>query len=204
MAAWGGAGTPAAAAAANWADELEKEEAAGTHDANQPPPDVPTTFSERAGKARQLQAAEDDFPSLSMAAAKPVSKKKKAVKLDMRTFLAGGGAAPTSSASQPFKASRGGGPTNDKEILMSLPTGSRGKVEGEEADGPSGMGGAFKDYGGDRGEGLLLVPVAAAPCGARQERHAALLSRAHVRADVHACRTAAKTTGRRACAPPPP
>ncbi len=42
--------------------------------------------------------------------------------------------------------------TEEKSIMLSLPTGSRGKVEGEEQ--PSGgLGGAFSQYGGDRGRG---------------------------------------------------
>jgi len=83
-------------------------------------------------------------------------KKKKGQKMDIRTFMQ---QAPGPAPGGRFVAPGGrGAPMSEKEILLSLPTGSRGKVEGEEEAGPPGLGGAFREYGGDRGGGWRLGP----------------------------------------------
>lgn len=76
--------------------------------------------------------ADEAFPTLGAAAKAPPPKKKekaKPVKLGLQDFI------------------KGSGPS-EVELRMQLPTGSRGKVDGEES--ATGLGGAFKDYGGER------------------------------------------------------
>ncbi|EFJ41517.1 hypothetical protein VOLCADRAFT_121634 [Volvox carteri f. nagariensis] len=105
-----------------WADQVESEEA--THGA---------------------LANNSDFPTLGeAAAAKPQgkSKAKKGVKLGFGEFLS----MPTGGRGD--FADKG---LADKQILMSLPTAPRGGPR-EDGDGrpPGGLGGGFRDYGGDR------------------------------------------------------
>ncbi|KAF5833755.1 hypothetical protein DUNSADRAFT_9822 [Dunaliella salina] len=117
----------------SWADDVDTAEQEGTIEA--PPPD---------------NAA---FPSLGEAAKQAPQGgkgKKKGMKMDMRTFMQ---QAPGPAPAAGRFVAPGRAPMSEKEILLSLPTGSRGRVEGEEEAGPpGGMGGAFRDYGGDRGE----------------------------------------------------
>lgn len=76
------------------------------------------------------------FPSLAAAVKEPAGKKKvRAKPVPLGAFIAGGGAARTA--------------VDEKAILLSLPKGSSGAPREEGA--PGGLGGAFKDYGGDRG-----------------------------------------------------
>lgn len=88
-----------------------------------------------AAEAQNGGPLSEAFPSLGEAIkapkdAKPV--KKKPVKLGLGAFIG-------SSRTQPSEA----------ELRLQLPTSSRGKVEGEEGDSGA-LGGAFKDYGGER------------------------------------------------------
>ncbi len=107
--------------------------AQGTHDVNGPPaPDFPSL----------AEAAK--MPAQPKAAAKKKGKGKTLSLAELMSMPSGPGAARGPVVPR-------GGPTNEREILMMLPTTSRGKVEGEEDTGR--LGGAFKDYGGDRGGG---------------------------------------------------
>lgn len=115
---------------ASWADEVAGEAEAGTLQVNVPAPD---------------NAA---FPTLGEAAKQPPKSKKKGQKMDIHTFMANTPSGPASSAGGRFVVAARL-PPSARDILASLPTSSRGKVEGEEELG--GMGGAFRDYGGDRG-----------------------------------------------------
>lgn len=137
--AWQGA---ASAKKESWADDVDAEAEAGGGKIEAPP-----------------EPDNSAFPSLSDAAKQPPQgKKKKGQKMDMRSFMAQG---PPAAPAGRFVAA-GRQPVNEKEILLSLPTGSRGKVEGEE-EGPPGMGGAFRDYGGDRGGACGTCCSLAAP-----------------------------------------
>mmetsp|Transcript_6077 Transcript_6077/g.15072 ORF Transcript_6077/g.15072 Transcript_6077/m.15072 type:complete len:557 (-) Transcript_6077:911-2581(-) len=83
-------------------------------------------------------ANDDDFPSLGAAAkAAPKPAKKKVQKMSLAEFTGAAKGAPPVSA----------------DILAMLPKSSRGKVDGEEP-AARGLGGGFKDYGGDRGGGM--------------------------------------------------
>jgi hypothetical protein len=87
--------------------------------------------------------ADDDYPVLGAQPTKVKEPKGKAKKVkqtvNLRDFLgAGGPVAPR------------GGPSG-KDILLHLPTASRGKEEGDDAQG-AGMGGGFRTFGGERGE----------------------------------------------------
>lgn len=84
---------------------------------------------------------EEAFPSLSAAAKEQPSKKKagKAKPVSLGAFLGG---------SQANRA-----PQDDKSILLNLPKASSGQPR-EERDSAA-LGGAFRDYGGDRGGGAF-------------------------------------------------
>jgi hypothetical protein len=118
----------------SWADDVEAEAEAG------------------GGKIEAPPADNAAFPSLGEAAKQAPKQKKKGQKMDMRTFMQQAGGPPAPSSGR-FVPTSGRAPVNEKEILLSLPTGSKGRVEGEEDAGPPGMGGAFRDYGGDRAGG---------------------------------------------------
>jgi hypothetical protein len=83
---------------------------------------------------------QSEFPSLEAARA-PVQKKAKAkvTKLSLGDFHT-----KVAPGSKPFLDRS----LDDKAILMQLPTSSLG---GPRAEGGPGMGGGFKEYGGDRG-----------------------------------------------------
>ncbi|GFH14211.1 plant specific eukaryotic initiation factor 4B, partial [Haematococcus lacustris] len=103
---------------ASWADSVEEEVEAGTHSVLVKP---------------TLSATE--FPSLGDALKAPQQgkgkKNKKGITLSLGEFT---GVAPTA-------ANRIGAKLSDQEVLRTLPTSSRGKVEGEDAGGP--LGGGF-------------------------------------------------------------
>ncbi|GBF92139.1 hypothetical protein Rsub_04486 [Raphidocelis subcapitata] len=82
-----------------------------------------------------LALKEEAFPSLAVAAKEVPKKKTKAKPLPLGAFLSGPAA---NRAAQ-----------DDKAILLSLPKGSSGAPRDESAA----LGGAFRDYGGDRGGG---------------------------------------------------
>ncbi|KXZ54883.1 hypothetical protein GPECTOR_4g955 [Gonium pectorale] len=93
-------------------------------------------------------ANNSDFPSLNESAKmpqQPKAKAKKGAKLNLGEFLA----MPTGS-----RGDFGDKSLQDKAILLSLPTAPRGGPR-EEGDGrpAGGLGGGFRDYGGDRGGG---------------------------------------------------
>jgi hypothetical protein len=85
---------------------------------------------------------EDAFPSLAAAAKEPAGKKKKAKAVPLGAFLGGSASAAARSA------------VDEKSILLSLPKGSSGLPKEERESG--GLGGAFRDYGGDRGGGSRI------------------------------------------------
>eukprot|EP00983_Pelagomonas_calceolata_P009617 311159-Pelagomonas_calceolata.AAC.1 len=146
--AWGlGAAAAANAKKESWADDVE---------------------GLTPGKVEAAPPPTDDaaFPSLGEAvkqAPQGGKKKSRGQKMDMRTFMQQApGPAPVAGR---FVAP-GRAPMSEKEILLSLPTGSRGRVEGEEEAGPpGGMGGAFRDYGGDRGGACTPPPPWGQDCG---------------------------------------
>ncbi|MEW5307692.1 MAG: hypothetical protein WDW36_010070 [Sanguina aurantia] len=92
----------------------------------------------------------DDFPSLGEAVKAPQLKKKKqfGAKVDLATFNKT--PAPASAGSGPMRV--GPSRATEKDILMSLPTGSTGRVDGAEGAAP-GLGGGFTTYGGQAREG---------------------------------------------------
>jgi hypothetical protein len=124
MSAWGG---PAPAAHNAWAQQVEDEER------NAPPP---------AEAFPVLGAKEAAFPTLAVAA-----KVKKPKKQTMS--LADFNAAPSTPAGGGYRAPSSRGVPDD--VLLQLPTGPRMRDPNEE-EGKPGLGGAFRDYGGDRGE----------------------------------------------------
>lgn len=93
----------------------------------------------------------DDFPSLGEAVKAPQLKKKKqfGAKVDLATFNKT--PAPASSGSGPMRVGPAGRVT-EKDLLMSLPTGSTGRVDGAEGAAP-GLGGGFTSYGSQAREG---------------------------------------------------
>ena len=128
--------------ASSWADTVDEEVEAGTHKLHQEVAAAPPSA---------------DFPSLAEAKNAPNPKPKapkKGQKMSMAEFLGG------TKAAAPV-AARG---FNEKAILLSLPTASRGRdgTEGQEQDAGR-LGGAFKDYGGERSEWALGKPSAVDP-----------------------------------------
>lgn len=81
---------------------------------------------------------EEAFPSLAAAVKEGPKKKAKGKALPLGAFLAGGAAANSRAN------------LDDKSILLALPKASSGAPREE---GGGGLGGAFKEYGGDRGGG---------------------------------------------------
>jgi len=142
MSAWGASGA--------WASQAEEE-------------DTKTSFAaERAfpGLGEPLKKKDGDelFPSLG-AAAKAPKKKGKPVKMSLSDFAAEPvGSSGSSGAYRAPGRGGGGGRWGDDVVL---PTGPSARPDDEDdAQRPGGMkygdeklGGAFKDYGGDRGGG---------------------------------------------------
>lgn len=129
MSAWG---VPVAGAGGSgaWADDVDEQEQHGNLPAA-PAPGAPLALKEEA------------FPSLAAAAKEVPSKKKsKAKPLPLGAFL---------SASAKASASGSRSALDDKAILLNLPKGSSGLPKEDREAGGGGLGGAFKDYGGDRG-----------------------------------------------------
>ena len=135
-------------------------------------------------------ANNSDFPSLGEAVKQaPKPKPKKGTKMALGDFLG-------ASAKAPAFEDKG---LQDKQILMSLPTAPRGGPREEGEGRPTGgLGGGFRDYGGDRegrGEcrgnhGKLFRGRAGRPLpGSREHmplpRRPAPLRRAHPRALAH-------------------
>jgi hypothetical protein len=110
----------------------------------------PKAWAEEVEEAEQQNGGslphvnEDAFPSLSTAATKPApkGKKKNTEKLSLQAFLTGGAAG--GGARTGARA-----PADDSSLLMNLPKGSSGKRD-DDREGGGGLGGAFKDYGGQR------------------------------------------------------
>jgi hypothetical protein len=88
-----------------------------------------------------LAMKEEAFPSLAVAAKEVPKKKGKAKPLPLGAFLGG----PASNRAA----------MDDKAILLNLPKGSSGAPR-EEREGGA-LGGAFRDYGGDRGGGACAM-----------------------------------------------
>ena len=109
----------------------------------------PRAWAEEVEEAEQQNGGslpnvnEEAFPSLSAAAAKPEpkGKKKQKEKLSLGAFLAGGAAG--GGARQSARA-----PADDSSLLLNLPKGSSGIRDTDREAG--GLGGAFKEYGGQR------------------------------------------------------
>ena len=115
-----------------WADEVDDVE------------EQQTTQAAAAAAAAAARPLDDDaFPSLGAAATSKPKGKKKAQPVPLGAFLGGGAAARR-------------GPVSDKEILLALPKSSSG-IGADEAGAPGGLGGAFTQYGGDRGECVFLA-----------------------------------------------
>ena len=121
-----------------WSQQVEKEEEEQGGEIQAPAPAPVPTFAQNAA-----------FPTLGDAVKKKESKrdkKPKAQKMNLADFQ---------TSYKPPTASRR--PTmNDDQILSSLPTAPR--TRGDDDGAPSGLGGAFKDYGGrDRGMSTLMI-----------------------------------------------
>lgn len=83
---------------------------------------------------------EEAFPSLGEAVTKKISKRDRKAKqtVSLKDFQSGAYKAPRPSAK----------PASDADILASLPSGPRVR---DDDDARPTMGGAFREYGGDRG-----------------------------------------------------
>ncbi len=100
-------------------------------------------------------AAEESFPSLGDAAKQPPPSKKgkkkgSESKMSLANFNAGGFNAPAGGGA--YRAGPGR-PTNDKALVDMLPKGPAGYAQ----EDTGGLGGAFKEYGGNRGGMLPLL-----------------------------------------------
>ena len=93
-----------------------------------------------------LGAKEEAFPTLG--AAKTGGKKSKKQTMSLAEFTASPSPAQASGGGYRAPSSRAVA-ADDSAIV--LPTGPRARAEGEEEQRPS-LGGAFRDYGGDRGD----------------------------------------------------
>ena len=120
---WGTA-APAAPTVA-WATQAEEDEGA-------PPP--PDSFP-------VLGAKESAFPTLGAAVKVKKTKKQTMSLADFNLGASPGGG---------YRAPGGSRGPDDSNLV--LPTGPRAREEGEDDSRP-GLGGAFRDYGGDRGGG---------------------------------------------------
>eukprot|EP00798_Chlamydomonas_sp_ICE-L_P032786 gene32786-33851_t len=139
--AWG---TPAAT---NWADDVDEAEEAGSLAAP-----LPTPANKYTPPSQVAQVPENDFPSLGEAAKAPkAAKKKKGTTVQLGQFMS----MPSGKTSGPaaFRPTSNSASLNDKDILANLPSGPRPRDPNEPEDAPArgGMGGGFKEYGGDRG-----------------------------------------------------
>ena len=172
-AAWGGAATAGGAGGASaWADEVEdatngtcgivvvqrfqrtgdsRALGAGncrnSHRASQSAGDSSVIQANDpllsgAAKEESFPALGSEFPSLGAAK----EKKKKKQTMSLADFQSTGSGGRSSSFGR-----LPSGPSSRVD-MMSLPTGPRARVEGEEGD-DVGMGGAFRGYGGDRDGG---------------------------------------------------
>lgn len=132
MSAWGG--PPSSGA---WANQVDEEEAANGGELD-PVPGVTTPFPSLG------QQNDSSFPSLGDSLTVKESKKERrkkqggVQKMSLGNFMAAG-------------------KENEK---IDLPTRPRERAEGEEDRRGGGLGGGFKNYGGDRGEKLGLVEKA--------------------------------------------
>ena len=125
-------------------------------DKNKDPDPLPGSFAaQRAfpGLGEGPAKSDSDFPDLGTAAKAP-AKKKKGQKMSLADFdaLAGGGGGGA------YRAPGGGGFGGRGGGDIVLPTGPSARdpeEDGAGADGrrPGQLGGAFGDYGGDRGRG---------------------------------------------------
>ena len=133
MAAWGAKGA--------WAQQVEE----GDAPLAAPPPEA---FPTLGGKK-----ADELFPTLDATKSVKQSKKKaKAAPMSLADFNAGatpGGGLSSRGGGAYRPPGGGGGGVKDDDIV--LPTGPRAREEGEEEVRPGQLGGAFRDYGGDRG-----------------------------------------------------
>lgn len=165
MSAWG---VPPAGSA--WATQVDEEEAANGGElaapspaaAAAPAPAGPSKFVPRSAAERAL-GGEAAFPSLgeslNIKETKAEKRKKELKQARQKMTLAEFQAGDAPSAGGAFRPSRAGGPRPGAplgdDILASLPTAPRARGEGEDAP----MGGAFRDYGGDRGGGREERPT---------------------------------------------
>jgi hypothetical protein len=120
---WGTPATAPPAAPGAWADdEPEEEDKAALNNAPSVDPNL--------------------FPSLGEAVKQQQPKKKKGQKLHLGEFLAA-----------PARTTVGYRGPSDQEILASLPTAPRAdRGDDGGADTGTGLGGGFKEYGGNRGK----------------------------------------------------
>ncbi len=131
-----------------------------------------------------LGGKESAFPTLGAAAAVKTTKKKAKQTMSLADFNAG-------ASSTPARAAGGGGGSAYRAPVgrmgdddnIQLPTGPR--VRDDEEGGPPGIGGAFRDYGGDRGGAAEGGRYGARQPGGGRPKQASGLpgGRAAVRAD---------------------
>jgi hypothetical protein len=116
--------------------------AARDDDGEAAPAPSPAAFPTLGGK-------EAAFPTLGAAAAVKTTKKKAKQTMSLADFNAGAASSAAPRAAGGGSAYRAplGRSMGDDDIV--LPTGPRARDDDEE--GPPGIGGAFRDYGGDRG-----------------------------------------------------
>ncbi|KAK9828007.1 hypothetical protein WJX81_008304 [Elliptochloris bilobata] len=102
----------------------------------------PAQAPEKLAPVPAALGGEEAFPSLGEAVTKKISKRDRKAKqtVSLKDFQSGAYKAPRPSAK----------PASDADILASLPSGPR--VRDDDDVRPS-MGGAFHEYGGDRGRG---------------------------------------------------
>jgi len=120
-----------------------------------------------------LGAKESAFPALGVAV-----KVKKTKKQAMSLADFNASATPSTPGSGGYRAPGSSGRGLPDDTFLVLPTGPRAREEGEEDSRP-GLGGAFRDYGGDRGGGEreskygASAPVRASASRARLRRRSA-------------------------------
>lgn len=120
-----------------WAQQVDEEEKDSGGQLEEPKAAPVATFSQNAA-----------FPTLGEAVKKKDSKKDKKAKPQKMNL------ADFQTSYKPPTASRRT-TVPDDQILSSLPTAPRTRGDDEPS---TGLGGAFKDYGGrDRGEGIMMV-----------------------------------------------
>ena len=153
MSAWGNAAT---AKTKSWDDDDDDSSLPDFPGLGDPPPSASAAASAPQTAKTKTTTDESKFPSLSEAAKQGGGKKKKGTKLSLAEFSGMATASAPIDDGGAYRPSRGGGRGSDQVDVYALPTApNRERREEEEMDRrrPGELGGAFKDYGGDRGGG---------------------------------------------------